>query len=122
MRSLTDWVAVVLRSTPCHLPGWLAAPPDPRGNPDEVDSIHTPTVAELIDPAAYVFEPVELDGETFHNATIRWNDVDHVFGLTTDLLIEALQWGLEVDSRPGRDRGDSLRAWLRTQERGRGAG
>ena len=95
--------------------GWLAEPPAPRPNPSEVDSIHTPTVSSLLPAAAYSVEPVEIDGETFHNATLRWAEGEHVFGLSTDLLIEAIQWGLGIETRPGNDRRASLRAWLRSR-------
>lgn len=92
--------------------GWLDRPPAPRANPDEVESIHRPHLHELLDPSAYRVDPVELAGARFHNATIDFAG-GNVFGLTADLLIEAIQWGLGQEEHPGHERLASLRAWLR---------
>ena len=94
--------------------GWLESRPEIVASAAEVDAVFTPTVASLIRPEVYVQEPVTIDDREFHNATIDWGEA-HVFGLTTDLLIEALQWGLGVSNRAGEERLASLRAWLRAQ-------
>ena len=96
--------------------GWLEQRPEIVPSPDEVASVHTPTVASLIRPECYAQEPVRLDDAEFQNATIDWGEA-HVFGLTTDLLIEALQWGLGLHNRAGEERRASLRAWLRMKAR-----
>lgn len=92
--------------------GWLDAPPRFRINPDEVESLHTPGVRELLAPSAYSREAADLDGDRYYNATLRWSD-GQVFGLSTDLLIEALERGLGRDAHPGPERLNSLRSWLR---------
>jgi len=97
--------------------GWLESRPTIAPSDAEVDAVFTPTVASLIRPEVYSQEPVTLDDLEFQNATIDWGDA-HVFGLTTDLLIEALQWGLGVANRAGEERLASLRAWLRMQASG----
>ncbi len=92
--------------------GWLSRRPVCRPNPAEVSEIHRPSVAMLIAPEAYEREAVRLDGEIHYNSTLSWPD-GSVFGLSTDLLIEAIQWGLGLDARPGPDRQRSLEAYLR---------
>lgn len=100
--------------------GWLAKIPALTPSPDEVASIHTPTVHRLIEPGAFSREATDLDGDVFYNDTLHFDD-NHAFGLTTDLLIEALRWGLgqelDADESHGASRLGSLRAWLRMQAR-----
>ena len=92
--------------------GWLDAPPRYRINPDEVASVHTPTVRELLIPSAYSRETADLGGDLYYNATLRWPGGE-VFGLSTDLLIEAIECGFGRDTHPGVERLSSLRSWLR---------
>ena len=92
--------------------GWLDAPPRFQINPDEVESLHTPGIRELLLPSAYSREAADLDGDRYYNSTLRWSG-GHVFGLSTDLLIEALERGLGRSSHPGPERLSSLRSWLR---------
>ena len=92
--------------------GWLDRAPSLRLNPDEVASAHTPSIEALLPREVYQREPIELDGETFYNETLHWED-EYVFGLSTDLLIEAMRWGLGLPDRHGHERLRTLRAWLR---------
>jgi len=100
--------------------GWIDALPELTLNPDEVASVHTPTISQLLDPGVFARDTVELDGDLFFNDTLRWDD-QHVFGLSTDLLIEAIRWGLGQDVEAmeshGATRLASLRSWLRMKER-----
>jgi 8-oxo-dGTP pyrophosphatase MutT (NUDIX family) len=92
--------------------GWLDARPSFVANPDEVDTIHTPSVSGLLHPAVYSVDEADLGGEIYYNSTLRWEE-GSVIGLSSDLLIEAIQWatGLEAPHGPGRLA--SLKSWLR---------
>lgn len=94
--------------------GWLPEKPTMRAETREVDSIHTPRLRTLLDPNAWSRDAVDLAGERFYNGTLRWDDA-HVFGLTTDLLVEAIQRGLGLSPNAGEERLDTLRAWLRRE-------
>lgn len=98
--------------------GWLSARPEVCANPDEVDSIHTPRVSHLLHPDAWSRKRIDLDGHLHFDATLRW-DEDHVYGLSADLLVEALLRGLALPSRNGETRLESLRAWRRMKTRPR---
>lgn len=92
--------------------GWLAAPPILRPDPAEVDTIHRPALDTLLAPDAHYRQPIELDGRRFHNDTLRFDDGE-VFGLTTDLLVEAIRHGLGESPNAGARRLETLRAWRR---------
>ena len=91
--------------------GWLEGRPDVTPSPDEVESVHMPSIRALMRADAWKSEEVTINGVLYHNATIDWGD-GHVFGLSTDLLVEAMQWGFGLPSRAGEGRLASLRAWL----------
>jgi 8-oxo-dGTP pyrophosphatase MutT (NUDIX family) len=92
--------------------GWLAARPRFAANPDEVETVHTPSVASLFAPEVYTLEEANLGGEIYYNSTLRWEE-GSVFGLSSDLLIEAMQWASGFESAHGPERLSSLRSWLR---------
>ena len=100
--------------------GWIGSLPELTLNPGEVASVHTPSISQLLDPRVFSREAADLDGDTFYNDTLRWDD-EHVFGLSTDLLIEAIRWGLgqdlEASASHGASRLASLRSWLRMMAR-----
>lgn len=97
--------------------GWLEEPPAMEPNPSEVASIHTPAVDALLAPAAHRRRVVHLADEAFHDDRLRWADAE-VTGLSADLLIEAIRWGLGGDARRGPERLRSLRAFLRSRAGG----
>lgn len=134
-----DWIAGALRETeeevgipPAHVEilgrlddawsgaghllvpivGWLDARPDFVRNPDEVEAIHTPRVSDLFAPDVFTREAGDLGGEIYYNSTLRWED-GSVFGLSSDLLIEAIQWAIGQEDSHGPDRLANLESWLR---------
>jgi len=92
--------------------GWLDARPTFAANPDEVEEIHTPSVSALFDPEVYTLEEADVGGAVYYNSTLRWED-GSVFGLSSDLLIEAIQWAIGLDDSHGPSRLSSLKSWLR---------
>lgn len=92
--------------------GWLPERPEMKLNPAEVDRVHMPSVEELLAPQAFAFEEADLDGDIVYNETLRWAD-GHAFGLTTDLLIEAIREGLGEREPHGQTRLANLHSWLR---------
>jgi len=94
--------------------GWLHERPRIVANPDEVASVHTPLVSTLVRPASWSRTAIPLGNYVHYDATIEWED-DHVYGLSADLLVEALLRGFGQPARNGYRRLESLRAWLRVQ-------
>jgi 8-oxo-dGTP pyrophosphatase MutT (NUDIX family) len=92
--------------------GWLQEEPICRLNPAEVESVHTPSVSGFFAPEAYTREEIDLGGDTYYNSTLHWQG-GSVFGLSTDLLIEAIQWGIGIEGAHGPGRLDSLASYLR---------
>jgi 8-oxo-dGTP pyrophosphatase MutT (NUDIX family) len=89
-----------------HLVPFVAiAPARPAftANPAEVDEILTPDVEELFRPEARGEEMVEFRGGHYRNETIYFPG-GSVFGLTADLLLEALEWGQGQTPRRGESR------------------
>jgi len=92
--------------------GWLDAPPTFSPNPDEVEAIHTPSVSGLFAPDVFTREEADLGGDVYYNSTLRWKE-GSVFGLSSDLLIEVIQWAIGFEAAHGPDRLSSLESWLR---------
>lgn len=101
--------------------GWLDAPPCCEPNPAEVSAVHTPSISALMTPSAYFEEERSVGDRTFVNPILRWPE-DELFGLSTDLLIEALLWAAARDEpperSPGQSRLDSLQGFLRLKASG----
>jgi 8-oxo-dGTP pyrophosphatase MutT (NUDIX family) len=95
--------------------GWLDGPPEFVPNPAEVEEIHTPSVMNLMLPAAYSEEEAQIGDRTFINPILSWDD-GRLFGLSTDLLIEALLWATGEDVEHGTRRLDSLQSFLKFKE------
>ncbi len=94
--------------------GWLPERPRFVASPDEVASVHTPLVSTLVRPESWSRTAIPLGDYVHYDATIEWAD-DHVYGLSADLLVEALLRGFGQPTRNGHGRLESLRAWLRAQ-------
>ncbi len=94
--------------------GWLDARPTLAPNPDEVEAIHTPSVSALFAPDAYSLEQADVGGDVYYNSTLRWEG-GSVFGLSSDLLIEAIEWAIGLDEHHGPSRLSSLESWLRVK-------
>ncbi len=92
--------------------GWLDAPPTFSPNPDEVEAIHTPSVSGLFAPDVFTREEADLGGDVYYNSTLRWKE-GSVFGLSSNLLIEVIQWAIGFEAAHGPGRLSSLESWLR---------
>ncbi len=79
--------------------GWLEEAPTLRANPDEVSEILLPRVSELLAPHALSHQDVVHNGRPYRNHILSWTG-GSVFGLSTDMLLEALAWG--QGERPAR--------------------
>jgi 8-oxo-dGTP pyrophosphatase MutT (NUDIX family) len=85
------------------LVGWLESRPVLEPNPAEVSEILTPTVGQLLAPGAIREETIVKDGVRYLNHVAEWPEA-RAFGLSADLLIEAVAWGVgrEVERGPSR--------------------
>lgn len=92
--------------------GWLPDRPTTRPNPAEVAEIHMPSVRGLLAPEAYSEEEARLGDEVYSNPILEW-ETGRLFGLSTDLLIEALRLASGIDTVHGRERLASLHSYLR---------
>ena len=72
--------------------GWLAAPPALRPEPGEVAEILCVDVDEITRPDARGIDLVEYKGVRYANTTLTWGGAT-AYGLTADLLLEAIEWG-----------------------------
>ena len=72
--------------------GWIDERPQLRPSPAEVDEILLPRVSDLVAPHALSVEKVSRNGRVYINHKLVWPG-GSVFGLSTDLLLEALAWG-----------------------------
>ena len=89
--------------------GWLDRVPSFAPNPAEVEEVHTPSVMGLMQRSAYSQENVKVGDRTYHNQILRWEN-GRVYGLSTDLLVEALEWASGIDLQHGPERLDRLRS------------
>jgi 8-oxo-dGTP pyrophosphatase MutT (NUDIX family) len=89
---------------------WLDQIPSWAPNPSEVAEIMTPRLSDLLREEACTTEEVEVDGVVYVNATLSWPG-GSAYGLTADLLIEALEWGTGKASSRGEVRLGELRSY-----------
>jgi 8-oxo-dGTP pyrophosphatase MutT (NUDIX family) len=80
---------------------WLKGRPTFVANPDEVARIMIVSVAEVLSPEARSEETVYLGTTPCINETVEVSE-GRVFGLTADLLLEAVEWA--TGGSPGRGR------------------
>jgi 8-oxo-dGTP pyrophosphatase MutT (NUDIX family) len=85
------------------LVGWLDAAPELVANEAEVSEILTPSVRELLEPGAISYREIVKRGTRYINPTVEWPGA-RAYGLSADLLIEALGWatGEVVERGPAR--------------------
>jgi 8-oxo-dGTP pyrophosphatase MutT (NUDIX family) len=79
--------------------GWLSAPPTLQANPAEVAEILIATVRELLLPESRSEEEFVRNGRRYTTPRLSWRGGD-AFGLSADLLLEAIEWG--IGGRPSR--------------------
>ena len=100
--------------------GWLDEAPVCVPNPAEVEEIHMPGIAGFFDPSAFSQVESTVGESRFSNPVLSWEG-GSVFGLSTDLLIEAIGWGLGSDDEHGPRRLEWLRLFLQQKEKERAA-
>ena len=83
--------------------GWAPSRPALVASPAEVDAILTPTVEELLRPEAYSTETVESRGLEYVNEKVGFAS-GSVYGLTADLMLEALERGQRTPTTRGERR------------------
>jgi 8-oxo-dGTP pyrophosphatase MutT (NUDIX family) len=92
--------------------GWLDEAPTFSPNPAEVDEVHTPRIDHLMRRESYSEEEKQYGEQTYINPILTW-DRGRIFGLSTDLLIEAIRWAHGEDVGHGATRLESLRSFLK---------
>ncbi len=91
--------------------GWLASPPALRADPGEVAEILCVDVDEIARPEARGIDLVEHKGVRYANTTLLWHGAT-AYGLTADLLLEAIEWGRGGAPANGAARLAQLRSFL----------
>jgi len=88
---------------------WLRERPALRGNPDEVARVMRVPLHEILAPEARADTTVYLGTTPCTNTTIDVRE-GQIFGLTADLLLEAVEWALGREPTRGETRLRELRA------------
>lgn len=96
---------------------WLDAAPHWTRNPAEVDALLIAPVPELLRAEALEVKQIEVRGDLYTNSTLRWGEDQSVFGLTADLLLEALEWGIGMTPSRGEVRLRELRMYEASRAR-----
>ena len=91
--------------------GWLEVPPILCADPGEVAEILIVDVDEIMRPEARGSVLVEYKGARYENTTLLWRSAT-AYGLTADLLLEAIEWGLGGTPTNGAARLEQLRNFL----------
>ena len=94
--------------------GWLAEPPTLVANPHEVAEILVADVEVLLRPETRSTDAFFHEGHRYVNPVLTWEGGD-AYGLTADLLLEALSWGLGTPQPGGANRLDELEHYRRRQ-------
>lgn len=90
--------------------GWVESPAPLRPNPGEVAEILLPRLSEMLRPDALSHQEVTHEGRTYHNRIVSFEG-GPVYGLSTDLLLEALAWGTGERPERGPERLSELQAY-----------
>lgn len=88
---------------------WLRERPELRSNPAEVEKIMRVPLREILHPEARDDTRVYLGNVACTNTTIEVAS-GQIFGLTADLLLEAVEWALGEEPTRGETRLRELRA------------
>lgn len=91
--------------------GWIGRAPALAANPAEVAEILVARLSELLRPESRGEIEVVHRGVHYQNPTLRWTGGD-AHGLSADLLLEALEWGLGGTPSPGPQRLAHLRTYF----------
>lgn len=94
------------------LVGWIAEPPELVANPREVAEILVANVETLLQPETRSQDTFVHEGVRYVNPVLRWDGGD-AYGLTADLLLEALSWGLGRPAPGGSNRLRDLEQYCR---------
>lgn len=94
--------------------GWYDGIPEFKANSNEVEKILIPGIDELLDENNREEKTVERHGIVYDTKAISYQD-SIIFGLTADLLIEALDQGLGINTERGKRRAETLKSALDTQ-------
>jgi 8-oxo-dGTP pyrophosphatase MutT (NUDIX family) len=89
---------------------FLEAPPTLEPNPAEVAEILLPRISELLRPEALGHQKVSRNGRIYRNRILSFEG-GQVFGLSADMLLEALAWGTGKRPERGQERLEELRAY-----------
>lgn len=91
--------------------GWYDDIPDFTVNSKEVKKILVPAIDDLFDKSNHKEKTVAKHGIVFSDTLIKYRD-SVIFGLTADLLLEALEQGLGINTARGNKREKMLREAL----------
>jgi 8-oxo-dGTP pyrophosphatase MutT (NUDIX family) len=91
--------------------GWIETAPPLRANPSEVAELLVASVSELLRPESHGLIEVVHDDVRYENPTLTWQGGD-AYGLSADLLLEALAWGMGGRPAPGPTRLENLRSYF----------
>jgi len=94
--------------------GWVREPPRLVANPREVAEILVADVETLLRPESLSEDAFVHEGHRYVNPVLRWPGGD-AYGLTADLLLEALSFGLGTPAPGGANRLDDLERYRRRQ-------
>jgi 8-oxo-dGTP pyrophosphatase MutT (NUDIX family) len=92
---------------------WVETEPQLAASPFEVDEILLPRLSELLDPKALTHHEVTHQGRVYQNRTLAFEGGE-IYGLSTDMLIEALDWGIGEVPERGPERLSDLRKYYPT--------
>jgi 8-oxo-dGTP pyrophosphatase MutT (NUDIX family) len=91
---------------------WLPQRPHFTPNPREVAEILVADVETLLQPASLSVDTFDHEGHQYVNPVLRWDGGD-AYGLTADLLLEAMSWGKGTPAPGGSNRLRDLEAYQR---------
>ena len=95
--------------------GWVASPPRLVASPREVAEILLADVETLLRPESLSEHAFEHEGHRYVNPVLRWEGGD-AYGLTADLLLEAMSWGRGTPAPGGANRLNDLENYRRRQQ------
>lgn len=91
---------------------WVAGPPKLAPNPREVAEILIADVETLLRPESRSEDAFFHEGHRYVNPVLHWDGGD-AYGLTADLLLEAMSWGMGTPVPGGATRLEDLESYRR---------